>query len=87
MSKQREDGGWGETFMSCVTREYVQHPDAQVVMTAWAVLTLAKAKYPDRSVVRRGVELLMSRQLPSGAWAHESTTGVFNKNGGFVLCW
>jgi squalene cyclase len=24
ISKQKEDGGWGETFMSCVTREYAQ---------------------------------------------------------------
>lgn len=41
-SKQQEDGGWGETFMSCVTREYVQHPKSQVVNTAWAVLSLLK---------------------------------------------
>eukprot|EP00042_Codosiga_hollandica_P050355 m.599774 g.599774 ORF g.599774 m.599774 type:complete len:367 (+) comp58079_c0_seq29:1152-2252(+) len=42
LSKQRPDGGWGETFMSCVTREYVQHPRAQVVNTAWALLSLLK---------------------------------------------
>jgi squalene cyclase len=33
LSKQQDDGGWGETFMSCVTREYVQHPQSQVVNT------------------------------------------------------
>ena len=47
VSKQKEDGGWGETFESCVTRKYVQHPKSQVVNTAWAVLVLLKAKYVD----------------------------------------
>ena len=38
---------WGETFMSCVSRKYVQHPEAQVVNTAWAVLSLMKARLVD----------------------------------------
>ncbi len=33
---------WGETFESCVTRQYVQHVRSQVVNTAWAVLVLLK---------------------------------------------
>ncbi|EGD81137.1 cycloartenol synthase [Salpingoeca rosetta] len=41
-SKQKPDGGWGETFLSCVHREYSQHPKSQVVNTAWAVLGLLK---------------------------------------------
>eukprot|EP00039_Didymoeca_costata_P000295 m.45021 g.45021 ORF g.45021 m.45021 type:complete len:725 (+) comp10173_c0_seq4:117-2291(+) len=80
VSKQQDDGGWGETFMSCVTREYVQHPQSQVVNTAWAVLTLLKAKYSDRNVIKRGVELLLSRQKSNGDWEQESISGVFNKN-------
>jgi len=80
VSKQKEDGGWGETFMSCVNREYTQHPQSQVVNTAWAVLSLLKAKYHDQAVIRRGVLLLLARQCPNGDWAQESISGVFNKN-------
>eukprot|EP00042_Codosiga_hollandica_P050363 m.599370 g.599370 ORF g.599370 m.599370 type:complete len:722 (+) comp58079_c0_seq5:29-2194(+) len=80
LSKQRPDGGWGETFMSCVTREYVQHPRAQVVNTAWALLSLLKAEYPAQEEITRGIRLLMSRQLVTGDWKQESISGVFNKN-------
>lgn len=77
---QKQDGGWGETFMSCVERRYVQHPQSQVVNTAWAVLSLLKAEYPDQDVIRRGVLLLIERQQPNGDWVQESISGVFNKN-------
>ena len=80
IAKQQEDGGWGETFMSCVERKYVQHPTSQVVNTAWAVLTLLKARYADRAAIRRGVDVLLRRRLPDGNWAQESISGVFNKN-------
>ncbi|KNC77714.1 hypothetical protein SARC_09830 [Sphaeroforma arctica JP610] len=68
LSKQKEDGGWGETFMSCVTREYAQHPRSQVIQTAWAVLSLLRAGYPDHAPIRRGIELLLSRQQANGNW-------------------
>eukprot|EP00043_Microstomoeca_roanoka_P008241 m.79510 g.79510 ORF g.79510 m.79510 type:complete len:723 (-) comp14159_c0_seq1:213-2381(-) len=80
VSKQKSDGGWGETFMSCVTREYAQHPKSQVVNTAWAVLGLLKAKYPNQEVIRRGINLLLQRQKADGDWDQESICGVFNKN-------
>ena len=80
ISKQKEDGGWGETFMSCVTRKYVHHPRSQVVNTAWAVLVLLKAGYHDTAAIKRGVVLLIQRQRLSGDWDQESISGVFNKN-------
>eukprot|EP00055_Hartaetosiga_balthica_P006445 m.20203 g.20203 ORF g.20203 m.20203 type:complete len:722 (-) comp5225_c0_seq1:126-2291(-) len=80
VSKQKEDGGWGETFMSCVTREYVDHPMSQVVNTAWAVLSLLKAHYPDQAVIRKGVKFLLERQQSDGDWEQEGICGVFNKN-------
>src|SRR6185503_19297924 len=36
--KQRPDGGWGEHYTSCLTGEYVEHSQSQVVMTSWALL-------------------------------------------------
>ena len=61
--------------MSCVTRTYVDHPTSQVVNTAWAVLALLKAGYPDQSVIHRAVRLLMSRQEKNGDWPQESICG------------
>ncbi|KAG9296972.1 hypothetical protein G9A89_001810 [Geosiphon pyriformis] len=78
--KQRADGGWGESYESCELGEYVNHAEAQVVNTAWALLALMSAKYPDETPIRRGIELIMSRQLPNGEWKQEAIEGVFNKN-------
>ncbi|WWD18426.1 hypothetical protein CI109_102876 [Kwoniella shandongensis] len=80
VKKQMADGGWGETYMSCVTGEYAQHEKSQVVQTAWAILALIYAQYPDKTVVDRATRLIMSRQKKDGRWEQEDTEGVFNKN-------
>ncbi|GAA5852349.1 hypothetical protein JCM8547_006750 [Rhodosporidiobolus lusitaniae] len=80
IGKQMDDGGWGESYKSCETEQYVHNVKSQVVNTAWAVITLLTAKYPDPAPIRRGCKLIMSRQLPDGSWAQESIEGVFNKN-------
>ena len=36
LSKQRDDGGWGEHYSSCLSGEYVPHEQSQVVNTSWA---------------------------------------------------
>ena len=89
ISKQMDDGGWGETYMvrsfsayslhclvksepfsnpssdqSCVSGEYAQHEKSQVVQTSWAVIALIYAEYPYREPIERGVQLVISRQLP-----------------------
>lgn len=57
ISKQKPDGGWGESYLSSVKKEYVQHKTSQVVGTAWACIALMNAKYPDRSVIERGIKV------------------------------
>ncbi|ORZ36368.1 lanosterol synthase [Catenaria anguillulae PL171] len=80
-SKQFADGGWGESYKSCEVHAYVPHPQgSQVVQTAWAVLLLMRAEYTNEDVIRRGVELIATRQLANGAWSQEGIEGVFNKN-------
>jgi lanosterol synthase len=54
---QRPDGGWGESFKSCVFARPIPHDEAQVVNTSWAVLALMQAQYPNRDVIRSGVEV------------------------------
>ncbi|KAH8671423.1 terpenoid cyclases/protein prenyltransferase alpha-alpha toroid [Xylariales sp. PMI_506] len=81
LSKQRKDGGWGESYRACETHEYVEHPSgSQVEMTAEALIGLMKAEYPDATPLQRGVKLLMDRQQPDGRWVQEAVEGVFNKS-------
>ncbi|RYP78013.1 hypothetical protein DL769_003285 [Monosporascus sp. CRB-8-3] len=81
ISKQREDGGWSESYKSCEVGVYTEHPTgSQVVMTAWALIGLMKADYPDIEPIRRGIKLIMDRQQPNGEWKQEAIEGVFNKS-------
>jgi lanosterol synthase len=79
LAKQMEDGGWGEHHSSCVERRYIHHTKSQVVNTAWAVLALMHAGYPDPAPIERGLELIASRQQPNGEWLQEGVEGVFNQ--------
>ncbi|TFK25581.1 lanosterol synthase [Coprinopsis marcescibilis] len=80
ISKQREDGGWGESYKSCEQSLWVEHENTQIVQTCWAVMALMYAKYPHAGPIEKGVQLVMSRQLPTGAWPQEAIEGVFNKS-------
>ena len=94
LSKQNEDGGWGESFESCIEKKYIQHPTSQVVNTSWALLTLMAAQSPTNGragaiknsqssmadSIEAGIKFLIARQQPSGDWEQESISGVFNHN-------
>lgn len=81
LDKQNEDGGWGESYKSCETGKWCQHPDgSQVVQTAWVIIALVEAQFPDKAPVERAVKLLMHRQQPNGEWLQEGIEGVFNKS-------
>ena len=49
-------------------------------MTAWALIGLMKAEYPDIEPIKKGVKLIMERQQPNGEWKQEAIEGVFNKS-------
>jgi len=80
VSKQNADGGWGESFESCVQKKYIPHKDSQVVNTAWAALSLMIADYPNTEVIEKAIQFLISRQQITGDWEQESISGVFNHN-------
>ncbi|XP_061858748.1 lanosterol synthase [Colius striatus] len=80
LSKQMEDGGWGEDFESCEQRTYVQSATSQIHNTCWALLGLMAARYPDIDVLERGIKVLIDKQLPNGDWPQENIAGVFNKS-------
>ena len=79
IGKQRDDGGWGESYKSCETGVYVQR-ESQIVMTSWAIIGLMVAEYPDREPIERAVKLIMGRQQRNGEWLQEGIEGVFNKS-------
>ncbi len=80
LSKQQADGGWGESFESCITKEYVQHKTSQVINTSWALLSLMAMDNKNKAVIDKGMQLLKGRQLPDGDFAQEGVSGVFNHN-------
>ena len=60
---------------------YTEHVlGSQVVMTAWAVIGLITADYPDVEKIKKGIKLIMGRQKDNGEWEQEAIEGVFNKN-------
>lgn len=86
LSKQMIDGGWGESYQSCETGVWVDHEKSQVVQTAWAVLSLMAVKYPEKEPIKRGIELIMSRQQANGEWLQEGIEGaelINNENRSF----
>lgn len=80
LSKQREDGSWGESYKSCQDKVYTQSEHGQVVSTSWALLILALAKWNDRAPIERGIDFLLEMQEPSGDWPQQLICGVFNRN-------
>ena len=90
-STQNPNGGWGESYMACVNKSYPAdgcgpygEDSSGVVQTAWALLGLLAAECDDRSVIDRGINFLMRRQLNTGDWEQEAITGVFNRSCGIT---
>lgn len=80
LAHQNPDGGWGESFESCIKKEYIHSPASQVVNTSWALMSLLAAKYNSPDRIRKGIDFIISRQLPNGDWPQENISGVFNHN-------
>lgn len=78
ISKQESDGGWAEDFRSCELFSYVRHDSSQVVQTAWALIALLLAKYPDTSALTRAAKFLMQNQNSDGSYTAGHVEGVFN---------
>ena len=74
-SIQNADGGWGECCSSYATNEFVA-ADSTPTQTSWALMGLISSGDNYSSSVRKGVDFLVSRQLPSGGWDEHLTTGT-----------
>ncbi|OBA26575.1 terpene synthase [Hanseniaspora valbyensis NRRL Y-1626] len=78
VSKQREDGGWSESMKSSELHSYVESEKSLVVQSAWALIGLILAKYPNKDIIKKGCDFITSRQNQDGSWDFEDIEGVFN---------
>jgi lanosterol synthase len=77
LSKQKQDGGWGEHWRSCLTDTYVEHPESQAAMTAWSLLALLEILEPHNPAIAHGVAALRTLQSADGSWPQQSQSGIF----------
>jgi lanosterol synthase len=77
LARQKGDGGWGEHWSSCVRDEYVEHPESQAAMTAWALLALLEGLPAAHPSIARAVACLRGLQRGDGAWPRQAQSGVF----------
>ncbi|PSC70347.1 Cycloartenol synthase isoform B [Micractinium conductrix] len=84
LGKQRADGGWGESYLSCQDKVYSQLPGdkSHAVNTAWALLALLAAGYHevDRKPLDAAARCLIRLQEAGGDWPQQHISGVFNRN-------
>ncbi|SCU79659.1 LADA_0B02300g1_1 [Lachancea dasiensis] len=78
VSKQRPDGGWSESMKSSELHSYVEDNHSLVVQTSWALIGLLLAEFPEKTVIKKGVDFLKQRQKANGKWDFEAPEGVFN---------
>ena len=85
-SAQLADGGWGETWQSCVRDRYEPRPRSQVVQTSWALMGLLLAGEDDRQILDPAVRILAARQEANGDWPKEGANGVFFNTAMLYYC-
>ena len=77
---QNEDGGWGETCFSYNDRSKKGKGNSTASQTAWALIGLLAAGRAIQQfawkAIDRGVEYLLSTQLPNGGWNEDYFTGT-----------
>ena len=76
LSRQNDDGGWGESHAACLDDRQQAHP-SQVIQSSWAMMTLLSADAPEWAALARGAAFLAQRQRADGSWPKEEPSGVF----------
>ena len=77
LGRQHEDGGWGEHHSGCMSGEYVDHKESQVIQSAWALIALQVARDASWTAISRGAQYLLDMQREDGSWPKQDMAGVF----------
>ncbi len=77
LDRQRDDGGWGEHHSGCLSGQYVEHEESQVIQTAWALTALLEANDLHWTAISRGAQFLLNTQNTDGTWPKQDMAGVF----------
>lgn len=82
LSKQQSTGGWGESYLSSETEDYVDSGNPNVVNTSFAMLALIYASQVewDHVPIYRAARVLISMQLETGEFPQQEHVGSFNSS-------
>jgi squalene-hopene/tetraprenyl-beta-curcumene cyclase len=76
ISKQNNDGGWGESCASYNDPSLAGIGESTPSQTAWALLALMAAGEVSAPAVQNGVQYLLKNQKDDGTWDEEHFTGT-----------